>query len=225
MEPTRAVLSWSGGKDSALALYETSKAKNFEVVSLLTTLTRDFERVSMHGVRRALLIKQAERLDLPLDEVWITKGAPNLEYEAEMAKSLAESHKSGIHHVIFGDLYLEDIRRYREERLAGLKMNCVFPLWHRDTRELASHFVRAGFRALICTVDPGALDPRFCGREYDESFLSDLPESVDPCGENGEFHTFVYDGPVFNNEIPVRRGSVVKRDGFYFADILQAQGS
>jgi uncharacterized protein (TIGR00290 family) len=216
----KAILSWSGGKDGSLALYEMSKTKDFKIVSLLTTLTRDFDRVSMHGVRRALLQRQAELLHLPVEEVWIRKGAANAEYESQMAKALARAYSNGIRHVVFGDLFLEGIRRYREENLLKMGMTGVFPLWKRDTKELASFFIERGFKAIVCTVDPKVLDPDFCGREFDKSLLSDLPARVDPCGENGEFHTFVYSGPIFEKEISVRRGEVVSRDGFYFADII-----
>jgi uncharacterized protein (TIGR00290 family) len=210
----KALLSWSGGKDSSLALFEISKSKDYEVVSLLTTLTRDFDRVSMHGVRRQLLLEQAKSIGLPIDEVWIRKGANNAEYEEQLLKVLAERGSGGVRHVIFGDIFLEDVRRYREERLVRVKMSGVFPLWRMDTRKLARYFVAQGFRAIVCTVDPKALDPKFCGREFDDTFLEDLPASVDPCGEHGEFHTVVYAGPI------VRKGEVILRDGFYFADIL-----
>lgn len=222
MSANKVLLSWSGGKDSSLALYEVLKAGDLEVAALLTTLTRDFERVSMHGVRKVLLAKQAESLSLPLEEVWITKGAANSEYEARMSEVLSRYYSAGVRQVVFGDLFLEDIRRYREDKLSILNMKGVFPLWKRDTRELASFFISRGFRAVICTVDPRAMDSSFCGREFDRSLLSDLPPTVDPCGENGEFHTFVYAGPIFEKEIPIRRGEVVKRDGFYFADIIPA---
>jgi uncharacterized protein (TIGR00290 family) len=218
----KAILSWSGGKDSSLAFYEVLKSKDYEVVSLLTTLTRDFDRVSMHGVRRGLLLEQAKRLGLPIAEVWIGKGAGNAEYEEQMSDTLSRSYSEGVRHVIFGDLFLEDIRRYREDKLSRAKMTGVFPLWRKDTKQLAAYFVEQGFRAIVCTVDPKALDPSFCGREFDGGFLGDLPASVDPCGENGEFHTFVYAGPIFDREIGVRKGEVVLRDGFYFADILPA---
>lgn len=222
MPTGRALLSWSGGKDSSLALYEVSRSGSFEIVSLLTTLTREFDRVSMHGVRRSLLEEQARCLQLPIEEVWIQKGAPNAEYESQMAKALSRHYSKGVRHVVFGDIFLEDIRKYREDMLAIMNMTGVFPLWKKDTKGVASFFIERGFRAIICTVDPKALDPSFCGREFDRSFLSDLPPQVDPCGENGEFHTFVYAGPIFEKEIGVRKGDVVCRDGFYFADIVPA---
>jgi uncharacterized protein (TIGR00290 family) len=220
MPSPRALLSWSGGKDSSLALYEIRKSKDFEVVSLLTTFTKDFDRISMHGVRKALLDVQASRIGLPVEEVWIGKGATNSEYESQLSKALAHHYAEGVRSVIFGDLFLEDIRKYREEKLSAMKMTAAFPIWKKDTRELASYFIKEGFRAILCTVDPGALDPTFCGREFDEALLSDLPAGVDPCGENGEFHTFVYGGPIFERNIEVKKGEVVFRDGFYFADIL-----
>ena len=222
MQTTRAILSWSGGKDSSLAFYEVKRSREYEVVSLLTTLTKDFDRISMHGVRRELLEKQARVLALPVEEVWIAGGASNAEYEAQMTRVLSEHLRRGVRHVLFGDIYLEDVRRYREERLASISMAGVFPLWMKNTKELASSFVKDGFKAVVCTVDPKSLDPSFCGREFDESFLSDLPPRVDPCGENGEFHTFVYAGPIFDGEIGVRTGEVVERNGFCFADILPA---
>ncbi len=220
MSGVRAIVSWSGGKDSSLALREALRAEGLKIVCLLTTLTTDYDRVSMHGVRRELLTKQALSLRLPLDEVWITKGASNAEYSSAMRRAMLRHRANGVSHIVFGDLFLEDIRRFREEELLKAEMQGVFPLWKRDTQELAAQFVKDGFKAVVCTVDPKALSANYCGREFDESFLSDLPPSVDPCGENGEFHTFVYGGPIFEDEIPVRKGEVVLRDGFCFADIL-----
>lgn len=222
MGGTRALLSWSGGKDSSLALHEILKSDDYEVVSLLTTFTKEFDRVSMHGVRRQLLQEQAKRLRLPVIEVWIGTGAGSAEYEEQMSGALSQSYSDGVRYVVFGDLFLEDVRRYREEKLSRARMSCVFPLWHWDTKKLAARFVEEGFKAVVCAVDPKALDPSFCGREYDNEFLDDLPASVDRCGENGEFHTFVYAGPIFDGEVGVRKGEVVRRGGFYFADILEA---
>ena len=220
MSPRQALLSWSGGKDSSLSLYSMHGSKDFEVVSLVTTVTKDFDRISMHGVRRTLLDLQASRIGLPVEEVWIRSGATDADYESQLLTSLSKHYSRGVRDVIFGDLFLEDIRKYREKTLARVKMSAVFPIWKKDTKELASYFVKEGFRAILCTVDPRALDRSFCGREFDESLLSDLPESVDPCGENGEFHTFVYGGPIFDRDIEVTRGEVVFRDGFYFADLV-----
>lgn len=174
----------------------------------------------MHGVRRDLLRRQSELLRLPVEEVWISKGAANMEYEAQMAKSLSKFYAVGVRHVVFGDLFLEDIRKYREEQLSRVNMAAVFPLWHRDTSQLADYFISQGFKAIVCCVDPRALGKNFCGRDFDGSFISDLPHGVDPCGENGEFHTFVYAGPIFDGEIPVKTGEVLLREGFYFADII-----
>lgn len=217
------LLSWSGGKDSSLCLYEMRTGddfRSFAVEGLLTTLTRDYNRVSMHGVRRELLVEQARLVGVPLEEVWIPSNASNETYETEMSKVLSKAAKSGIKCVVFGDLFLSDIREYRERLLGRLGFDCLFPIWKKDTRELAERFIDLGFRAIICTVDPKKLDPKFCGREFDRKFLAEIPAKVDPCGENGEFHTFVYDGPIFNERFHVRLGEVVKRDGFFFADLL-----
>lgn len=216
----RALLSWSGGKDSSLSLYEVTKGGEFVVAALLTTLTKDFGRISMHGVRRELLQSQASELGLQVDEVWISKDAANTEYEERMRKTLEGRKAEGIEHIIFGDIFLEDIRRYREDRLSKIGVQGIFPLWGKPTKDLANLFIEKGFKAILCCVDPKALPKEFCGREFDRSLLDDLPLKVDPCGENGEFHTFVYDGPIFENRIEVRAGEVVLRDGFYFADIL-----
>ena len=175
----------------------------------------------MHGVRAELLRKQASMLNLPLHVAYIPKAATNEIYQASMTavlQSLGEN--SGISAVMFGDLFLQDIREYRETFFKSLGMECVFPLWGKDTTTLARSFVEKGFKAIICCINPQKLDKKFCGREYGTEFLSDLPKEVDPCGENGEFHTFVYAGPIFKEEIPVKPGKIVERDGFYFADIL-----
>jgi len=215
----KALLSWSGGKDSSLALYELQIKHEFQVAALLTTFINDFDRVSMHGVRKALLEKQAGALGLPLEDVWISKGASNTEYEREMGASIREYLRRGVRHVAFGDLFLQDIRKYREAFLGRLGVGCIFPIWGRDTRALANFFLDSGFRAIVCTIDLRRLGKEYCGREFDRSFLSEIPEPVDPCGENGEFHTFVYDGPVFNRRIGVVVGEITERDGFYFADL------
>ena len=206
-------------KRHSLCLLEAKKA-NLEIAGLLTTVTRDFDRISMHGVRTELLRKQASVLDLPLYVAYIPKVSTNAIYQDSMVSVLLPLKNSGISAVLFGDLFLQDIRGYREKFLESLGMDCMFPLWGKDTRKLAYYFVERGFKAIICCVDPRKLDKKFCGREYDGSFLSDIPKDVDPCGENGEFHTFVYDGPIFREEIQVRTGEIVERDSFYFADIL-----
>ena len=213
-------MSWSGGKDSALALQEIIRARRYSVKALLTTVTEEFDRISMHGVRRSLLSAQASSLGLPVEEVWIPKNSSNEIYEARMREVLTRYKDRGIEQVALGDIFLQDIRSYREGKLAQIGMRGVFPLWGRETGKLAREFIEAGFRAVVCCVDPRKLSGEFCGREYDLAFLESIPVTVDPCGENGEFHTFVYAGPIFSNEIPITKGEVILRDGFYFADIV-----
>ncbi len=211
---------WSGGKDSALALFELRHSTEYEVVALLTTLTRDFERISMHGVRRELLLRQAAAIGLPLDEAWITQGASNAEYETEMGRMLESYRERGIGTVAFGDIFLEDLRMYREQNLARLGLKALFPIWKRDTRELVDTFLARGFRSITCCIDTHKLDDSFVGREIDRRFLEDLPPGVDPCGENGEFHSYTCAGPLFDREIPVSRGDIVRKDSFLFCDLL-----
>lgn len=211
---------WSGGKDSALALYELRQSAEYEVVALLTTLTRDFDRISMHGVRRELLLRQAQAIGLPVDEVWISQGASNAEYEAQMGVQLAKYKSAGISRVGFGDIFLEDLRVYREQNLARLGLSALFPIWKRDTGELIESFLVRGFRSITCCIDTRKLDDSFVGREIDRRFLSELPMGVDPCGENGEFHSYTCAGPLFNCEISVRIGETVRRDSFLFCDLL-----
>jgi len=214
------VLSWSGGKDSSLALHEIMKT-DANVKGLLTTITKDYDRISIHGVRRELLRQQAMSLGLHLYEVSIPKDASNEIYEKETESVLLRLKKSdAISSVVFGDLFLQDIREYREKLLARLGLGCIFPIWRKDTKKLAYQFIQDGFRAIVCTIDPKKLDKQFCGCEFDGSFLSEIPGTVDPCGENGEFHTFVYDGPIFKDRLRFSIGEVVERNGFYFADIL-----
>jgi uncharacterized protein (TIGR00290 family) len=223
---TNAVLSWSGGKDSSLTLNEIRLDNSVNVVGLLTTITSDYDRISMHGVRRSLARQQASSIGLPLFEVPIPKRSSNEIYEKEMEKILFQLKKEhSVSAVIFGDLFLRDIREYREKLLSRIGMECLFPLWMRNTSNLADAFIDLGFRAIICTVDPRKLDAAFCGRDFDRSFLSELPTGVDPCGENGEFHTFVHSGPIYDQPISVMKGQIVQRDGFYFADIIQSEDS
>lgn len=212
-------LSWSGGKDSALALWTLRESQAVDPQLLLTTVTEGYERISMHGVRRSLLAEQAAAVGLPLLEISIPQKCTNEFYEARMAQAFAEAPLSGIDTVAFGDLFLEDVRAYREGRLARAGRHASFPLWQRDTTRLARTFVDAGFGAVIVCVDPAQLDPSFAGRRYDHRLLDDLPPTVDPCGENGEFHTFVYDGPVFGESVSVSVGETVHRDGFVFTDL------
>jgi uncharacterized protein (TIGR00290 family) len=214
-------LSWSGGKDSALAL-RALRALGDEPVALLTTVTEDFGRVSMHGVRIELVRAQANAAGVPLVEVGIPATCSNAVYEERMAAALAAPPLAGVGTMAFADLFLADIRTYREEKLSGADWTAVFPLWGRDTRALAREFITAGFEAVLVSVDPSQLDPSFVGRAFDESLLGDLPDSVDPCGENGEFHTFVHAGPIFDNRIEIELGETVMRDGFAFQDLIPA---
>ena len=216
------VLSWSGGKDSALALWALRR-EEVEPLTLLTTVTDEYARISMHGVRRELLQAQARATGLPVLEVEIPPVCSNDVYEQRMAQALASRAIDGAEEVAFGDLFLEDIRAYREERLAQVGKRAVFPVWGRDTGDLARTFIDAGFEALLVCVDPRHLDWSFAGRSFDDELLRDLPDGVDPCGENGEFHTFVHAGPIFDQPIPVEVGERTVRDGFAFCDVLPAQ--
>ncbi len=219
-EPEPILFCWSGGKDSAMALRTLLFQKDVRVEGLITTVTEGFERVSMHGVRRELLQRQAESIGLPLEEVRIPPQCVNPIYEARMGAAMHAAYERGIRRVAFGDIFLEDLRAYREKNLAKIGMEAVFPIWKRDTHELARSFVELGFRAHTVCVDPRILDRSFAGRELDEKFFRDLPPGADPCGENGEFHTFVYDGPIFQKPVKCRTGEVVERDSFVFCDLL-----
>jgi uncharacterized protein (TIGR00290 family) len=220
MPPELILFCWSGGKDSAMALHALLSQSDVRIAALLTTVTEGYDRISMHGVRRKLLQQQAESIGLPLHEVLIPPQCVNPIYEARMEEALLRHYAQGVRQVAFGDIFLEDLRAYREKNLARVQMTALFPIWKRDTRELAAHFIAGGFRAVAVCIDPAKLDPSFAGRELDASFFRDLPPGVDPCGENGEFHTFVFDGPVFRHPIPVHTGSVVHRDDFVFCDLL-----
>jgi uncharacterized protein (TIGR00290 family) len=211
---------WSGGKDSAMALHTLLQRSDVHIAALLTTVTEGYERISMHGVRRELLERQAQSIGLPLHEVRIPPQCVNPIYEARMEEALRFHRENGVQKVAFGDIFLEDLRAYREKNLARVGMTAIFPIWKRDTRELIRFFHANKFRAVAVCVDSKVLDPSFAGRELDESFFRDLPPHADPCGENGEFHTFVFDGPIFQSPIPVRAGEVVNRDGFIFCDLL-----
>jgi uncharacterized protein (TIGR00290 family) len=202
-----------------MALQRTLASSRYEVACLLTTVSDTFHRVSMHGVREELLDMQAESLGFDLQKIMIPYPCPNALYEEKMRETLQHWKEKGVTHVVFGDLFLEDIRRYREEKLALLELIPVFPVWGRDTVTLAREVIQAGFRAVLSCVDSTKLDPNFAGREFDSSLLRDLPPDVDPCGENGEFHTFVYDGPFFKRPIRVKIGERVRREGIEFADI------
>ena len=217
----KLVFCWSGGKDSALALSKLRQDPAYEVVALLTTVTEGFDRISMHGVRTALLEQQAASVGLPLEKVYISRQASNQEYESRMRDALQKFKRQGVSAVAFGDIFLEDLRKYREENLAREGLRGVFPLWKCDTTELARHFISSSFRTVICCVDTQVLSQSFAGREFDERFLADLPAGVDPCGENGEFHSFAYAGPCFRKPVAFTRGEVVLRDNrFCYCDLV-----
>ena len=216
----RVLLSWSGGKDSCLALYEIQRTPDIRVQALLTTVTRDFDRISMHGVRRVLLEMQATSLGVALHEIFISRGATNEEYESTMGAALSAYHRQGIDLVAFGDLFLEDVRAYRERLLARHGMAGLYPIWKRDTSRLIREFIQLGFKTVVVCVDPARLDSSFVGRVIDDEFLAQLPAQVDPCGENGEFHTFVFDGPIFEDEVKFSFGEIVYRDSFWFCDLV-----
>jgi uncharacterized protein (TIGR00290 family) len=215
-------MSWSSGKDSALALHVARTKLHIDVVGLLTTVNAEADRVAMHAVRRQLLETQATRLGIPLITVDLPSPCPNDIYAERIGKAVAHAEGDGVTEMVFGDLFLEDVRAYREEMLADTDITPVFPLWQRRTAKLAREMVDTGVRAYVTCVDPRVLPPEFAGRAYDESFLADLPDDVDPCGENGEFHTFVWDAPGFSSPIRVVTGEVVERDGFVFADVVPA---
>jgi uncharacterized protein (TIGR00290 family) len=217
------VLGWSGGKDSALALYALRSEPTIRVEALLTTLTDQYDRVSMHGVRHRLLTAQAAAVGLPVTEARIPPGASNAAYEQAFNVALASYRARGVRRIAFGDLFLADVRAYRERQLAALDMTGLFPLWERDTGVLAREFIALGFRAILVCVDAARLDASFAGRPFDHDLLRDLPPGVDPCGENGEFHTFVTDGPIFNAPVTCTTGVIVQRDGYVFCDLVPSE--
>ncbi len=227
---------WSGGKDSAMALHAIRNCPGVRVASLLTTVTEGYDRISMHGVRRELLEQQAESIGLPLREVFIPPECVNPVYEARMGEAMQQEYARGIRTVVFGDIFLEDLRAYREQNLAKIGMTGLFPLWKRDTRELARHLVAAGFRAVAACVDSRVVPREFAGRELDDSFFRDLSAlsslatrhsslatPIDPCGENGEFHSFVFDGPIFRAPVAFVLGEIVERGPFFFQDLVPAR--
>lgn len=216
----KAFVSWSSGKDSAFALHEVRRAGQFEVVGLLTTVSEAYNRVAMHGTRESLLDRQVVALNLPCLKIPLPSPCPNAVYETRMAEACAHIKEQGVRHMVFGDLFLEDIRAYREARLKDAGMEAVFPLWKRDTRALAQEMVASGVVAHLVCIDPRRLERRFAGRCFDESLLAELPGNVDPCGENGEFHTAVSAGPMLTAPIAVKTGDVIERDGFVFADVI-----
>ncbi len=220
MAPPKSYISWSSGKDSAFALHEVRRLGLAHVVGALTTINEVYDRVAMHGVRGALLDRQIDALGLPAIKVPLPSPCSNEIYEARMAEVCAALKAQGIRHIVFGDLFLEDIRAYREKKLADVGMHGVFPLWKRDTRALAREMIASGLEAHLVCVDPKRLDRGFAGRAFDSDLLGELPDDVDPCGENGEFHTVVSAGPMLSERIPVSIGDVVEREGFVFADVI-----
>jgi len=219
----QVVLSWSGGKDSAMTAYHLLASQKYEIATLLTTVTEDFDRISMHGVRRDLLEQQAESLAIPLHTIMIPKDCSNEIYEARMREALSHFKARGITKIAFGDLFLHDVKHYRDERLTQAGMTGLYPIWMRDTDELVRTFIGLGFKAILACVDTQAIDASFAGRELDYQLLRDLPEDADPCGENGEYHSFVYAGPIFKKAIPCRAGERVMRTArFNYCDIMPA---
>jgi uncharacterized protein (TIGR00290 family) len=226
----KAVMCWSGGKDATLALHRILGEGRLDVVALLTTVNAVYDRVSMHGLRRDLLLQQAESIGLPVHQVLVSEGS-NSEYENKMIEALRKFKEEGVEKIIFGDIFLEDLRAYREAMMDKAGIGSEFPLWKNDTKRLANEFIALGYKALTCCVSSEKLDKRFAGREYDADFLASLPPDVDLCGENGEFHTFCYEGPLFKKKIHFKKGEIVFRPlslssdmqqnlGFWFADLL-----
>jgi uncharacterized protein (TIGR00290 family) len=225
----KAIFCWSGGKDSSFALHQVLQQGEYEIVSLLTTLNAVHRRISMHGVREVLLDQQAASIGLPLAKVWVNEGT-NDEYEREMGKTLAAFHAEGVACMIFGDIFLEDLRAYREEKLKGIGLHAMFPLWKKNTTTLAQAFIDKGFKTITCCISTRFLDQEFAGREINMEFIDMLPARIDPCGENGEFHSFCYDGPIFSRPVLFTKGDTVFRqisspgasetDGFWFTDLL-----
>jgi uncharacterized protein (TIGR00290 family) len=216
-------MSWSSGKDSAFALHVARTEHGADVRALLAVVNADADRVAMHAVRRRLLEAQARRLGVPLQTVEIPSPCPSAVYEERRGAAVASARASGVEQIAFGDLFLDDVRAHREAKLAGSGIDPVFPLWGRPTDRLAREMLDAGVRAVLTCVDPRVLAAEFVGREYDETLLRDLPNGVDPCGERGEFHTFVWDAPGFGSPIDIELGDVVIRDGFVFQDVLAAE--
>lgn len=217
---TPVVLSWSGGKDSCVALHQLQSSGDYDVTALLTTMTPADDRIAVHRVRRELLVRQAASLGLPLDEVPIPSGASNVVYEAAMARALDRHRACGTTTIAFGDLFLADIRAYRETMMTANGMASIFPVWGQDTRTFIAAFIDAGFRAVIVCVDLVVLDASFAGRAIDHALIADLPAGVDPCGENGEFHTFVFDGPNFAEPVLFHHGDRFTRGGFCYQDLV-----
>ncbi len=215
------VFSWSGGKDSTMALHQLLKEKQ-PVELLLTTVTADYDRISIHGVRRALLKEQAQSIGIPLEEITLSRNSSDDDYESKLKAKLAELKQRGIDTIAYGDIFLEWLREKRISVADSAGVRCIFPIWKRSTKELANEFINLGYKAVLTCIDSKVLGQKFAGAEFDKYFLSTIPQNVDPCGENGEFHSFVYDGPIFKNKIIFKKGEVVLREGrFYYCDLVQ----
>jgi uncharacterized protein (TIGR00290 family) len=220
----KVLVSWSSGKDSALALYETQRSQKYEIVSLLTTVTEGYDRVSLHGVPRVLVEQQANSLGLPLHKVFIPRDCSEEEYEVRMNDTLLKFKEAGISLVVFGDIFLQWVKEYRENNLSKLEMKPLLPIWGRDTIELTQSFITSGFKAVVTCVDTRVLDKKFLGRIIDADFLAQLPPDIDRAGENGEFHSFVFDGPIFREKIAYKLGKQVSKNSYYFRDLLPIKG-
>ena len=236
----KSFFNWSGGKDSALALYHLLKDKNYSVEKLLTNINGEYKRISMHGVREALLQQQSDAIGIPLQKLVLSEQPSMAEYEKHMMDTMTQLQEEKFTHSVFGDIFLEDLKEYRETQLGKVGMTAVFPIWKRDTTELIHEFIDLGFKTIVVCVNEKHLDKSFCGRIIDKDFIKDLPGNVDACGENGEFHTFVFDGPIFKHPVPFTNGDIVHRKyiapkdqndncfqhaineeyGFYFCDLL-----
>jgi uncharacterized protein (TIGR00290 family) len=220
----KIVFSWSGGKDSTLALHEIRRSGRYEVVALLTTVTRQYQRICMHGVRESLLEAQAAALGIPCEKIYMSDSPTNQEYEEKLRAAL-DAHKArGIRRVAFGDIFLEDLKAYRDKNLAAWGLEGIYPIWKRDSRRLIGDFVSQGFKGVLVCIDQRVLPESWAGRAIDEAFLGDVPPGVDPCGENGEYHTFVYDGPIFQDKIDITLGERVVRAPFVYQDVLPGGG-
>jgi uncharacterized protein (TIGR00290 family) len=216
----KALMSWSSGKDSASALHKLQQNPEIDLVGLFCTVNKEFGRVAMHGVRVELLQRQAKSIGLPLEIIEIPYPCSNAEYEEIMSQFVERTKNDNIEYFAFGDLFLEDVRNYREERLKDSGIKPIFPIWGIPTDKLSREMISSGLRTVITCIDPKQIPKEFIGREFDENFLDSLPETIDPCGENGEFHSFVFDGPMFKEQIEIYVGDIVHRDDFVFADVL-----
>lgn len=217
----KIIVSWSGGKDSAYALYELQRSRKYEVNALLTMITKEYDRISIHGVRRSLLDQQADALGLPIEKVLMNKDVSNEEYENNLINSLRKFADKNVIAIVFGDIALADVRIFREELAAKVGLKAIFPLWEKDTKNLAEAFIDCGFKAVITMVNSRVLGKDYAGREYNKEFLKTLPNGIDACGENGEFHSFVYDGPNFKKPISFTKGEIILRDNrFWYCDLL-----